>query len=65
MPAQCTTKPLEFEGWGRRLAARRSPPTAPSEGHPPGSAGVPPASLFLQTSLPSTATPLQSAPNRP
>ena len=36
MPAQSTTKPLEFEGRGCRLVPRGLSPTAPPEGHPPG-----------------------------
>ena len=60
MPAQCTTKPLEYEGCDPP-GARASRPQPYSckppaiQGHslvkrtkPPGSAGVPPATLFLQ-----------------
>ena len=36
MPAQSTTKPLEFEGRGCRLVPRRSPPTAPPGSRPLG-----------------------------
>ena len=72
MPAQCITKPLEYEDWDPP-GVRSSHPQPYSckppaiQGHslvkrtkPPGSAGVPPATLFLQAAcdpgpLPRTA----------
>ena len=65
MPAQSTTKPVEFEGRGCRLVPRGLSPTAPPGSHPPGSAGVPPATLFLQAACRPGPLSLQGAPNPP
>ena len=54
MPAQCTTKPLEYEGHDR----------LPWSGIPPGARASRPH-LIPANSLPTTATLLQSAPSPP